>query len=259
MKGIKLITFALSILVLASCGSTKEIIYLQDMVPGFGYPTQDINEVTIQPGDKLHISVTCKNPELALPFNANAVTVGADGTATSIESGMDYRVDPSGNIDFPILGEQHVADLTLTGVRDHLKEGIINGGYIKDPIVNIELLNLRYTVLGAVGSVGTFTTSEGRITLLEAIANAGDITAAGRVDKVSVIREEDGGRTMYVHDLRSKDLFDSPCYYLQQNDIVYVEPKYLAENRKESKAWQIIGTTLSAISVTAALIIALTR
>lgn len=257
MKQIKIFTFVLFTFIVASCSSTKEIVYLQDMIPGFGYKAQGINDLTIQPGDKLRISVVSKNPELAIPFNASAMTVSSDGTVTPSESSMDYRVDPSGDIDFPVLGKLHVVDLTLAGTRDLIKGLIQKDNYIKDPIVNVELLNLRYSVLGAVGQTGTFSTEEGRITLFEAIANAGDITAAGRVEKVMVIREEDGGHTMYIHNLRSKEVFDSPCYYLQQNDIVYVEPKYLAENRKENKLLQITSLSLSAISVACTLIIAL--
>lgn len=219
------------------------------MEPGVGYEVKEFADVTIQPGDKLRISVTSKNPELAIPFNANAVSVSSDGTITPTDNATDYRVDPSGNIDFPVLNELHVTGLTLIGVRDLIKERIQKENYIKDPIVNVELVNLRYTVLGAIGGNRTYTAEEGRITLLEAIANAGDISDNGRVDKVTVIREEDGLRTMYLHDLRSMDIFDSPCYYLKQNDIIYVEPKYQVNNRSESKAFQYTSVVLSLFSV----------
>lgn len=257
MKLRNILPITLTLLALASCSPVKKIVYLQDMVPGLGYDTQSINEVTIQPGDKLRISVASKNPELAIPFNANAVAVSSDGAITPTETGMDYRVDPSGNIDFPVLNQLHVANLTLTSVRDLIKELIQADSYIKDPIVNVELINLRYTVLGAVRSNGTYSTDEGRITLLEALANAGNVSETGRVDKVTVIREERGLRTMYVHDLRSKDIFDSPCYYLKQNDIIYVEPKYLTYNRNENRAWQFASIGLTAASVACTLLMVL--
>ena len=109
-------------------------------------------------------------------------------------------------------------------MKDLIKNRIIQGNYIKDPQVSLEFLNFKYTVLGAVGRTGTFTVKDDRITLLEAIANAGDLSSKAKINSVAVIREIDGEREIFVHDLRSKELFTSPCYYLQQNDIVYVEP-----------------------------------
>ena len=130
-------------------------------------------------------------------------------------------------------------------VRDLIKNKIIEGEYMKDPLVAIEFLNFKYTVLGAVGRNGTFSVDGDRITLLEAIANAGDLSAKAKIDRVAVIREIDGERQMFMHDLRSKDLFESPCFYLQQNDIVYVEPKYRKKDN-EDRGWQI-GTTMLSI------------
>lgn len=113
--------------------------------------------------------------------------------------------------------------------------------------MSLEFLNFKYSVLGAVGHTGTFSAEGDRITLLEAVARAGDVSPRGRVNRVAVIREEDGQRVMYMHDLRSKDVFQSPCFYLQQNDIVYVEPKY---NKQDSgdKAWKVSTGILSLIS-----------
>ena len=128
-----------------------------------------------------------------------------------------------------------------------IRNRIIEGQYIKDPLVSLEFLNFKYTVLGAVGNTGTFTVDGDRITLLEAIAKAGDVSSRGRVNRVAVIREVGGERVMYQHDLRSKYLFDSPCFYLQQNDIVYVEPKYRKQD-SEDKSWKYISGFLSLIT-----------
>lgn len=119
--------------------------------------------------------------------------------------------------------------------------------YIKDPLVTVEILNFKYTVLGAVGHNGTFTVDGDRITLLEAIANAGDLQGKARTNRVKVIREINGERQMFVHDLGTKDIFDSPCYYLQQNDIVYVEPKYRKKD-VEDRGWQISTFLLSIVT-----------
>ena len=114
----------------------------------------------------------------------------------------------------------------------------MQGNYIKDPLVSIEFLNFKYTVLGAVGRNGTFNVDGDRVTLLEAIAKAGDLSSKARINRVAVIREIGDERQIFMHDLRSKDLFESPCFYLQQNDIVYVEPKYRKKDN-EDRAWQI--------------------
>ena len=119
---------------------------------------------------------------------------------------------------------------------------------MKDPLVSIEFLNFKYTVLGAVGHNGTFSADGDRVTLLEAIANAGDLTDKARTDRVAVIREVDGARQMFMHDLRSKDIFDSPCFYLQQNDVVYVEPKYRKKDA-EDRGWQITTLLISIASL----------
>lgn len=158
-----------------------------------------------------------------------------------------YLVDVEGNIDFPILGKLHVAGLTMNEIKDMITDNIVNDNYIKDPLVQVELLNFKYTVLGAVARNGSFTSSGNRITLLEAIANAGDLTSKAKIDKVAVIREVNGARQMFVHDLRSKDIFDSPCFYLQQNDVVYVEPKYKKKDT-EDRGWQISTFILSMVT-----------
>ena len=244
MKRQTLLLSLLAVLLLASCASRKNFVYLQDMQVGEGY--------VVHRDDRLSISVTCKNPELAIPFNmqGGVFRVGNDGDidASAMPSGArekGYRVDVDGNIDFPILGKLHVEGLKVSEVTNLIRERIIAGNYIKDPIVSLEFLNFKYTVLGAVANNGTFTVDGDRITLIDAIARAGDLNAKARIDRVAVIREIGGERKMFMHDLRSMDIFDSPCYYLQQNDIVYVEPKYRKKDN-EDRGWQI-GTTLLSV------------
>lgn len=239
------------VLLLSSCGSSKKFVYLQDMEPGHGYPYDTKYEAVVHCNDRLDITVSSKSPELAIPFNANSgsFSVTADGVVTesSAAKKKGYRVDVDGNINFPILGKLHVEGLKVSEVTDLIRNLIIEGKYIKDPMVSLEFMNFKYSVLGAVESNGTYTVDGDRITLLEAIAKAGDVSSRGRVNRVAVIREEDGQRVMYQHDLRSKDLFLSPCYYLQQNDIVYVEPKYRKQDR-EDKSWRYITGFLSLVT-----------
>jgi len=234
---------------LSSCKS-KNYIYLQDMEQGIGYPYDVKREAVIHINDRLAITVSSKNPELATPFNASSYQVNASTGEVSAQVSAvttGYRVDLDGNIQFPILGTLHVDGLKVSQVTELIRQRIIEGKYIKDPLVTLSFLNFRYTVLGATGGTGTYNVDDGRVTLLEAIAKAGDVAANGRVDRVHVIREEGGERIEYTHDLRSKDLFLSPCYYLQQNDIVYVEPKRKAGNVGE-KVWRYVTGIASLVS-----------
>lgn len=248
----------LAVLILSSCASRKDFVYLQDMEMGTKYPIETKYEAIIHDDDRLSITVSSKSPELAIPFNINggSVQVSKDGnvsTASAADTKQGYRVDVDGNIDFPILGKIHVAGMTVNDAKQLIRNKIIAGNYISDPIVSIEFLNFKYTVLGAVGRNGTFTANGDRVTLLEAIANAGDLTSKAQTNRVAVIREVNGDRQMFMHDLTSKDIFESPCFYLQQNDIVYVEPKYRKKDT-EDRGWQIGTTVLSAITAVCSLL-----
>ena len=246
-----LFLFLSALLALSSCVSSKDFVYLQDMQVGERYHFERKHEAVVHRDDRLSITVSCKQPELALPFNTQtaAVRVSSTGEISSAPDGnaKGYRVDVDGNIDFPMLGKINVEGRTLAEVTQLIKNGIIEGNFIKNPLVSVDFLNFKYTVLGAVGSNGTFTVKGDRVTLLEAIANAGDLGSNARVDKVTVIREIGNERQIFVHDLRSSDIFNSPCFYLQQNDIVYVEPKYRKKERSERIA-QYVTMTLSAIA-----------
>lgn len=245
----------LILLVLSSCATREKIVYLNDMKVGEGYPFNDKHEAVIHRDDRLSITVSCKKPELAIPFNIStgSVTVGPNGSVSAANAvgatrEKGYRVDSEGYIDFPILGRLYVEGLKVSEAQNLIKRKIVEGDYIKDPTVSIEFLNFKYTVLGAVSRNGTFSVDGDRITLLEAIANAGDLTSKARLNRVAVIREEGGERKMYMHDLRSTDIFKSPCFYLQQNDIVYVEPKFKKKDN-EDRGFQIGTLLLSVASV----------
>ena len=259
---VKVCVTAAALLLLASCASPKKFVYLNDMEPGQQYPVNTETVTIVHENDRLDIKVSCKNPELAVPFNSQvgAYRLSADGGVTaagaeSLEQG--YRVDADGNIIFPILGKISVAGKSLKQVSDMIA-GMIElhaeGGYIRDPQVSIEFLNFKYTVLGAVGSKGTFTVDGDRITILEAIAKAGDLSKEARLDRIAVVRTVDGKQEIYYNDIRTADIFMSPTYYLQQNDIVYVEPKTKPRNEN---AWQFTSLIVSILSLGSSLIWAL--
>lgn len=259
MRIIKPFLVVVTMMILASCASSKKFVYLNDMVPGESYPINTEMSTVVHENDRLDIKVSCKNPELAVPFNVQtgAYQVAADGSVKS--AGVDvleqgYRVDAEGNIVFPILGKIAVAGKSLKEVSDLIAGLIEEGNYIKDPEVSIEFLNFKYTVLGAVGSKGTYTVDGDKVTIIEAIAKAGDVTREARLDKIAVIRMVDGRQQIFYNDIRTADIFMSPTYYLQQNDIVYVEPK----NRpKNERTWQWVTFGTSLVSVASSIIWAL--
>ena len=232
-----------------ACTSTKKIIYLQDVVPLKQQEIEQKYEVIIHGDDLLAIMVNSRDPELALPFNMPMVSYQLGSNAGGQQRVLGYLVDTNGNIDFPILGEIHVEGLTRMQLTELIKNKLIEGDLIKDPIVTVQFLNFKISVMGEVGRPGSFTISGDRITLLEALSMAGDLTIYGRRDRVGVIRENNGKRTILFHDLRSADIFNSPCYYLQQNDIVYVEPNKAKAGQSSITQNNSLGVWVSVISL----------
>ena len=232
-----------------ACTSTKKIIYLQDVVPLKQQEIEQKYEVIIHGDDLLAIMVNSRDPELALPFNMPMVSYQLGSNTGGQQRVLGYLVDTNGNIDFPILGEIHVEGLTRMQLTELIKNKLIEGDLIKDPIVTVQFLNFKISVMGEVGRPGSFTISGDRITLLEALSMACDLTIYGRRDRVGVIRENNGKRTILFHDLRSADIFNSPCYYLQQNDIVYVEPNKAKSGQSSINQNNSIGVWVSVISL----------
>lgn len=238
---------------LTACASRKEIVYLQDMPPFEKEQISREYEVKIQKDDLLGITVNSKNPELALPFNMPVVAYQAGrGDPASVSAAQQLQghlVNKEGNIDFPMLGKLHVEGLTRLELTELIRRKLVEEDYIKDPIVTIKFLNFKVSVLGEVARPGTFTVSSDRLTLLEALGMAGDLTIYGKRDRVAVIRESNGVREIVYHDLRTKDIFASPCYYLQQNDIVYVEPNKRKAEQSGINQNNTVGVWVSVISL----------
>ena len=238
---------------LASCSAPKEVLYLQDIASIKEENIDKNYEVIIHKDDLLAILVNSKDPELALPFNMPVVTYQIGAQTTAQQRLLGYLVDQNGDIDFPLLGKIHVEGLTRMQVTELIKQKLMSEDLIKDPIVTVQFLNFKVSVMGEVTRPGTFDISGDRITLLEALSMAGDLTIYGRRDRVAVIREKDGKRRILYHDLRSSDIFQSPCYYLQQNDIVYVEPNKAKTGQSRINSNNSVGVWLSAVSVLASI------
>jgi len=248
---------SLSVL-LFSCGSKQDVVYFQD-VDTMGV-SKSINSYvpTIRPDDILTIVVSALDQDAVKPFNLTSVAFAAEDGGAGRATQQNYLVDINGNIDFPVLGTLKLAGLNriqaTTLIKEMLKE------YIKDPIVNIRTVNFKVTVLGEVAQPGAYTISNERITIIEALGLAGDMTIQAQRKNVLVIREENGNKTYTRVDLTSESVFNSPVYYLTQNDVIYIEPNN--SRIKSSTIGPSTSTTLGVISTlvtVAALIISITR
>ena len=212
----------------ASCANVKDITYLQNKVIDNPEKMDRYAGVIIQPMDILSIVVSSRNPELAAIFNLPVVTF-QEGSEVGQTGGygqklMGYMVDGQGMIDFPVLGRIQAAGMTRWELAEKIKKRLIADGYLSDAVVTVEFMNFKVTVMGEVTSPGTFSIEGDKVTVLQALAMAKDLTIYGKRDNVLVIREQDGKRVIYQINLMDVDMFKSPGYYLQQNDVVYVEP-----------------------------------
>ncbi|MBD3589224.1 polysaccharide biosynthesis/export family protein [Bacteroides sp. GM023] len=224
--GRNMIACLVAIFLFASCQSYKKVPYLQDTeVVERTVQQEKLYDAKIMPKDLLTIVVSCTNPELAVPFNltvASSVTGNAQGASQS--NLQAYLVDNEGKINFPVLGELKVSGLTKKQAEQLIVENL--KPYIKEtPIVTVRMVNYKISVIGEVASPGTFTISNEKVNMFEALAMAGDMTVWGIRDNVKLIREGiDGRQEIVTLDLNKADIILSPYYWLQQNDIVYVTP-----------------------------------
>jgi polysaccharide biosynthesis/export protein len=216
---------------LASCTNTKNIVYFNNIQDQRLKTTVAATETIIQQNDLLSISVSSLNPEASALFNSpnESTPVATSATSATNTLTVGYLVNPEGDIQFPVLGAVHAAGLTKSQLTKVIKGQLTEKKLLIDPIVTIRHLNFRVSVLGEVTRPGVFTIPNEKLSLLEALGLAGDVTIYGKKDNVLLIREEEGGeKTIKRLNLQSEDIFNSPYYYLRSNDVIYVEP---SENR----------------------------
>ena len=238
-KILKSLTLAAVLLGLVSCNpeTYKKINYLQD-INGDTSMSMKVNRgIIIQPQDQLSIIVTSRDPKMAIPFNLS-VSNFYTGSELASSGGSSQRitgyvVNNEGNINFPSLGALHAAGLNRWELQDLIKDRLAEEGLLKDAVVTVEFLNFKVSVLGEVASPGTYSVTGDKITILQALALARDLTIYGQRENVQVIREQNGQRQIYTLDLTSSSIFDSPAYYLQQNDVVYVTPSKVRAGQGE--------------------------
>lgn len=226
----KIFLCAMAMVAFASCGSHKDLAYFQEITENGQLEGVAGQINTIRVGDMLAIAVSSSQPELAIPYNLFAARTQLSGATTISNSSSKvsanvtyegYVVRQDGTIDFPVLGAIEVVGLTREQIASKIKAQLES--VMPDPVVTVTLLNFYVTVIGEVARPGTYNFPGDRLTILEALGFAGDLTVYGNREKVMVIREENGVRHVELLNLKSKDVFSSPYFYLQQNDVVYVE------------------------------------
>lgn len=265
MKSFKLLVVAATVL-LASCGTQKKsILYLQDAVADQPETIVNQYELKIKPSDILGVTVNSRYAELAAPFNLSSITFqnATTGKATGNQA-QGQVVDDAGFISMPVLGKIKAAGLTRSELAADIEQRLITGGHIKDPVVNIQFLNFKINVLGEVSRPGEFAINSDRVTLFDALSMAGDITDYGVKERITVIREQNGQRTIAYLDATSTDVFKSPYYYLQQNDIIIVDPDEIKQtnttvNQKGRNTLSTVTSILSILVTVTSLTLTFTR
>lgn len=256
MRILKLMMPILLVACLASCTSYKSVPYMQN-VDQVTLEQKPLYDAKIMPKDLLTITVNCTDPEVAAPFNLTVQTVVGATLSSSMytttqASLITYLVDNDGLIDFPVLGRLRVGGLTKTEAENMIREGL--KPYINEvPIVTVRMANYKISVLGEVARPGTFTVSNEKVNIFEALALAGDMTVWGVRNDVKLIREDaDGQRMVMSLNLNDASIINSDYYYLQQNDVVYVTPnKVKARNSDIGSAtslWFTAGSMLVSIA-----------
>jgi polysaccharide export outer membrane protein len=259
---LKKILFLLLIIVLTSCNAYQKVAYMQEA--GAYAELSDSTQVpvpdpVIKIGDLLMITVNTSTPEAALPFNLPLVPSGessrtySGGNNTYLSYGLsmqNYLVDAEGYLFFPVIGKIKVAGMTKTALTNYIKESVYPLYITEEPIVLIRFANFKVSVIGEVLRPGSFAIDNEKISLLEALALAGDMTIYGRRNSLLLIREQNGHRESIRIDMRDKNLVNSPYFYLQQNDVIYVEPndpkaRSSAISTAESITISIVGTLIS--------------
>ena len=217
---------AVILVMLSACSTPKDIAYFQDF-----NPVQNPVEIKFRPDDEIRILVSSDRPELSAQFSLSTKSSSGD-------EGSRYTIDTEGNIRFPMLGKIHVAGLNRQELQEVIRDEIIAKGLIRDPIVTVDYSNLYVIILGDVGT-GRILIDRDKFTILDAIGSSGDLKITGQRTNVKVIRENYGKKTVYEVNLCSaEDLYASPVYYLQQNDVIYVEM-----NKKEKRNSTVLGNS----------------
>ena len=234
-----------------SCTNSKKIVYFNNVQDTTFYSGNVEKQNPIEPNDILSITISSLNVAASADFNLqnNNISRATTVTGSNTESG-GYLVNTDGNIELPMLGNIKAAGLTKNQLKDNITNLILSKKLLIDPIVDIRYLNFEVTVLGEVAKPTVITVPNEKISMLKAIGLAGDLTIYGKRDNVLLIREESGKKITRHIDLNSSNFFNSPYYYLQPNDVIYVEPNR-ARAAVSTRTTQLLPIIFSALSVIA--------
>ncbi|MCR5269549.1 MAG: polysaccharide biosynthesis/export family protein [Prevotella sp.] len=231
----KILLLVMTAIFIVGCGSQKDVPYFQNSQKVDLSQSQYLYDARIMPKDQLNITVSATDDEAVVAFNLTVPTPYTVGQRSSYSQAMiqTYLVDNDGNINFPIVGKLHVGGLTKSQAEHMIEDKIkayVNASV--NPIVTVRMTGYQISVLGEVARPGTFNVSREKITILEALAQAGDLTIYGQRKNVQLIREDSTGqKSIHTFDLTDANIINSPYFYLQQNDVVYVTPnKVKAQN-----------------------------
>lgn len=243
MKSLKILSVLALIALLAASCSTPNLGYFKEVESGQQYDLPETKSFIVQTGDVISILVSSRDPQLAYIFNLPVVSrIDAGVSQLNINNSRvaTYRIDPNGEIDFPVLGKLHIAGMTRSEIAAYIKGQLVGKDLLRDAIVTVDLLNLYYSVMGEVKDPGRFAIDQDRVSLLDAISRAGDLTIYGRRDNVLVLREDGNKQLTYRIDLtKPEQIYSSPAFWLKANDKIYIEP-----NIKRARESTELGTTL---------------
>ncbi len=237
------------ILLVSSCASQREVVYFQGIPDHYEVVRNESYEIRIQPDDLISIMVNSRDPKLAQMFNLPLVSYQVNDNVTGQNRVLGYLVNKEGEINFPQLGTLVVEGLTRDELTKYISNQLIDKGYVTDAVVTVQFLNFQVSVMGEVNQPGSFSVETDRITILDAISKAGDLTIYGMRDRVKIIRDVNGKTIVSTVDLRGDEILTSPYYYLRQNDIIYVEPNNVKAGQREINSNRTIGTFATIVSV----------
>lgn len=246
--GLAFFTLLVMLIMFNSCGSRRNMVYLQpDSTKISTLYEQYVPKIQIN--DILTIVVTAADPKVTAPFNpVSSMTSGSVTQQMEMALRPTYTVDEKGEISLPMLGKVHLLGLTRIQAIEKIRNELSQ--YIKDPGVNINFNNFRVSVLGEVARPGSFIMPTERVTVLEALGMAGDLTIRGVRENIMLIREVDGQKTMHRLDLTQQNTLNSPYYYLAQNDVIYVEPNKAQINNSKLGANTNIIISIASLLIT---------
>lgn len=254
-KFFKYILILLTNVFLLSCASKKNVLYFQDS-DKINYKKLNYTDAKIQPNDIINIKISALNSESVKPYNIDN-KVAPNTSFIEILKLQGYLVSQEGSIIFPVIGKIKVSDKTTSELENHIKKILIDGGHVIDPAVSVRILNSKVTILGDVQKPGTYTFTENKITLLQALGYAGDLTINGSRKDILVIREVSGMQITKRIDLTTTDWFDSDFYFVKQNDVIIVNPNL--NKIKSSGLFGSASSVMSAISLLLTAVLIITR